>query len=43
MRSESEDKSGDNITSDYIINIKSWAMNIDKFLVCHSCAKDYIL
>ena len=39
MCSESENKYGDDVTSNHIINIKGYKTNIDKFLVCRLCAQ----
>ena len=43
MRSESEDKYRDEITSNHIINLKKYTTNIERFIVFCSCAREEAL
>ena len=40
MCSENKEKAGDDVTSNNIINLKSYITNMDKFLVCRSCEQE---
>ena len=37
---ESEEKYGDEATSNHVTNTKLYTTNIEKFIVCRSCAKE---
>ena len=40
VNSDQEEKEGDVLNSNHIINLKNFITNIDKFLACKKCAQE---